>query len=280
MTLPAMIGATPLRSPSLPAPAELPPQAETARRQVWVEAALAVVAFAVMCIAVLSVAAQTAEPDDGAYRASIVAMTEGHFLTLSTSPGRGPRREARRQPGRPSEPVGPAGRRPLHQREGPRLSVPRGAVPATRPHPLGTTVLRSARMPRALPRRPALARQLRRLRRGRPVLLIGRRAGVRLARLHADLHRRLTDRSRLGHPAVDTAGDRGKLPTTHVGRSRRIRGPRARDLRPLHQHRDPGLRRHGRDRGMANGRRTPRPPHARRLAPVRGRLLRRPGPLR
>jgi hypothetical protein len=49
------------------------------------EAALAVLAFAVMCIAVLSVAAQTAEPDDGAYRASIVAMTEGHFLTLSMS---------------------------------------------------------------------------------------------------------------------------------------------------------------------------------------------------
>jgi hypothetical protein len=50
---------------------------------VWVEVALAVVVFAVMCTAVLSVAAQTAEPDDGAYRASIVAMTEGHFLTLS-----------------------------------------------------------------------------------------------------------------------------------------------------------------------------------------------------
>jgi hypothetical protein len=80
-----MIGATPLRSPSRPAPPESSSQAKTARRQVWLEAALAVVAFAVMCIAVLSVAAQTAEPDDGAYRASIVAMTEGHFLTLSTS---------------------------------------------------------------------------------------------------------------------------------------------------------------------------------------------------
>jgi hypothetical protein len=51
----------------------------------WVEVALAVVAFAAMCIAVLSVAPQTAEPDDGAYRASIVAITEGHFLTLSTA---------------------------------------------------------------------------------------------------------------------------------------------------------------------------------------------------
>jgi hypothetical protein len=34
---------------------------------------------------VLSVSPQTAEPDDGAYRASIVAMTEGHFLTFSTA---------------------------------------------------------------------------------------------------------------------------------------------------------------------------------------------------
>ncbi|HEY2778044.1 MAG TPA: hypothetical protein VGI77_09075 [Gaiellaceae bacterium] len=48
------------------------------------EAAFAVAAFAALSVLVLSVAPQTAEPDDGAYRASIVAMTEGHFLTLST----------------------------------------------------------------------------------------------------------------------------------------------------------------------------------------------------
>ena len=275
-----MVAAPPLRSPSVPTPAELPPRAGTARRQLWVEAALAVVAFAVMCIAVLSVAAQTAEPDDGAYRASIVAITEGHFLTLSTAEAEALAAKAGRQPGRPSEPVGPAGQRPFHQREGPRLSVPGRAVPATRPHPLGTTVLRGARMPRALPRRPALARQLRWRGRSRPVLLIGRRTGVLLARLHADVRRRLIDRGRLGHPAVDTAGDRSKAPKPHVGRSRRIRGPRTCDVRPLHQHCDPGQRRRGRDRGMANGSRTPRPPPARRLAPFRGRVLRRPGPLR
>jgi hypothetical protein len=51
----------------------------------WLEAALAAAAFAALCALVLSVAPQTAEPDDGAYRASIVAMTEGHFLTLSTT---------------------------------------------------------------------------------------------------------------------------------------------------------------------------------------------------
>jgi hypothetical protein len=54
-------------------------------RLVWVEAMLAAVAFAALSVAVLSVAPQSAEPDDGAYRASIVAMTEGHFLTLSTA---------------------------------------------------------------------------------------------------------------------------------------------------------------------------------------------------
>jgi hypothetical protein len=43
-------------------------------------------AFTALCIVVLSVAPQLGvEPDDGAYRASIVAMTEGHFLTLSTA---------------------------------------------------------------------------------------------------------------------------------------------------------------------------------------------------
>ena len=52
-------------------------------RFVWAEAALAVAAFAALCAVVLSVAPQIPEPDDGAYRASIVAMTEGHFLTLS-----------------------------------------------------------------------------------------------------------------------------------------------------------------------------------------------------
>ena len=51
----------------------------------WVvEAALAAAAFAAMCAVVLSVTPQSAEPDDGAYRASIVAVTEGHFLTLLT----------------------------------------------------------------------------------------------------------------------------------------------------------------------------------------------------
>src|SRR6478672_708037 len=59
--------------------------AERDIRLVWVEAALAIAALAALCAAVLSVPPQAAEPDDGAYHASIVATTEGHFLTLSTA---------------------------------------------------------------------------------------------------------------------------------------------------------------------------------------------------
>src|SRR5437763_14856569 len=54
-------------------------------RLVWMEAILAAVAFAALCVVVLSVAPQLAEPDDHAYHASIVAMTEGHVLTLSSA---------------------------------------------------------------------------------------------------------------------------------------------------------------------------------------------------
>jgi hypothetical protein len=52
-------------------------------RLVWVEAALAAVAFAALCVVVLSVAPQIAEPDDGAYHHSIVAITMGDVVTLS-----------------------------------------------------------------------------------------------------------------------------------------------------------------------------------------------------
>jgi hypothetical protein len=54
-------------------------------RLAYVEAALAAAAFAALCAVVLHVAPQAAEPDDGAYRASIVAITDGHFLTLSNA---------------------------------------------------------------------------------------------------------------------------------------------------------------------------------------------------
>ena len=49
------------------------------------EIILAVAAFALLCLAVLSFAPQLVEPDDFAYQASIVGITEGHWLTLSTT---------------------------------------------------------------------------------------------------------------------------------------------------------------------------------------------------
>jgi hypothetical protein len=54
---------------------------------VWVEAALAVVAFAALCVVVFSVPGPriAVEPDDGAYHYSIVAITMGNFLTLSSA---------------------------------------------------------------------------------------------------------------------------------------------------------------------------------------------------
>ena len=49
------------------------------------EIILAVVAFAVFCLAVLIFAPQLVEPDDWAYQTSIVGITQGHWLTLSTT---------------------------------------------------------------------------------------------------------------------------------------------------------------------------------------------------
>ena len=60
------------------------PVADGGIRPACAEAMLAVAAFAALCVLVLSVAPQlNAEPDDGAYQASIVGITEGHFLALS-----------------------------------------------------------------------------------------------------------------------------------------------------------------------------------------------------
>jgi len=50
-----------------------------------VEVFAALTAFAVLCLVVLISASRLVEPDDYAYRASIIAITQGHFLTLSTA---------------------------------------------------------------------------------------------------------------------------------------------------------------------------------------------------
>ena len=84
-------GARPVGSAVSPGPVagQRVTSAVTGRAGRWgapgrVEVVLAAAAFAVLCVAVLSVAPQLVEPDDYAYRGSILAMTQGHFLTLST----------------------------------------------------------------------------------------------------------------------------------------------------------------------------------------------------
>lgn len=55
----------------------------TRSRWAVTEAGLAAAAFVVLCVVVLRASPYLPEPDDIAYRASIVAMTHGHFFTLS-----------------------------------------------------------------------------------------------------------------------------------------------------------------------------------------------------
>ena len=66
-------------------PDEVAPAAGHAIRAWWTEAVLAVAVFAALCAVVLPITPQAAEPDDGAYHASIVAIAEGHLLTVSTA---------------------------------------------------------------------------------------------------------------------------------------------------------------------------------------------------
>jgi hypothetical protein len=47
------------------------------------EACLAAASFAALCVLVLTASPYLPEPDDSAYRASIVAMADGHFFTLA-----------------------------------------------------------------------------------------------------------------------------------------------------------------------------------------------------
>ncbi len=57
------------------------PQTRVSRGEILFCAAV----FAVLCLAVLRVAPNLVEPDDHAYQASIIGITDGHLLTLSTA---------------------------------------------------------------------------------------------------------------------------------------------------------------------------------------------------
>ena len=89
----------------LPGRADRPaPGARGGIRLLCAEVVLAAVSFAVLCVVVLSVAPQLdVEPDDGAYRASIVAVTDGDYLTLSSAQAHALARKLGNGPGIPSQ---------------------------------------------------------------------------------------------------------------------------------------------------------------------------------
>src|SRR4029079_8441227 len=210
----------------------------------WVEVALAFAALATLCAAVLSVAPQTAEPDDGAYHASIVAITDGHFLTLSTAQAETLARELRDNPAAPPNQwveVTP-GRWISEKAPGyPFLAAPFEKLGIIRLAPLfygllaclglfvaarrWLRLLRLGAGGRAC-RCSALARALRRAGGGWSVLLLRCRPGLRLARLHADVHRRLAHRGRNRRRAVGSARNRREFAGAQVGGPRRLRGAR------------------------------------------------------
>ena len=254
--------------------------AERDIRLVWVEAALAIAALAALCAAILSVPPQAAEPDDGAYHASIVAITEGHFLTLSTAQAETLAGKLRDNPAAPPNQWVEVTSGRWISEEDPGYPFLAAPAPAVGYYSVGAAVLWGAGVPRVVLRRPALARALRRAGSRWPVLLLRSGARVRLARLHADIHRRIADRGGFGRPAVDGAGDRGQLPAICTrARPRRIPSRRDRNIRPLHQHRDPRLRSRGRYRGVEAAVHETAPPRAVLVACLGSRLRRRRGHL-
>jgi hypothetical protein len=73
-----------VRVTALAPAADVPRPAARTRWEV-AAACLAAASFAVLCVLVLRASPYLPEPDDYAYRASIVAMTDGHFFTLTAA---------------------------------------------------------------------------------------------------------------------------------------------------------------------------------------------------
>ncbi len=205
-------------------------------RLVWLEAALAAAAFAALVTVVLSVAPQLGvEPDDGAYRASIVAITEGDFLTLSATQAEALARTLGDNPAAPpNQWVELPGGRVISEKDPgyPFLAAPFQALGIIRWAPLFLRRRAGLALWPLEQNAWRLARAFRRCGGGGPVLLVRGGAAVRLARLHADVHGRVADRGRIGNPAVGIASDRSQLPAAYLGRARGVRGDRDRDVYP------------------------------------------------
>ena len=250
------------------------PAAGHSIRAASAEATLAAAAFAALFIVVLSVAAQAAEPDDGAYRTSIVAMTEGHFLTLSTAQAE---TLARKLPGdNPTAPPNqwvelPSGRYISEKDPGyPFLAAPFEKLGVIRFTPLFYGLLA------CLGLFIGARRWLGRL--GGPAAVgLYCSSGAALAFAWRDYMPTFTDASLVaagsGLLLWTVLATEANSPGAPLVRPRRIHSDRARDVRPLHQHRDPRLRRRGRDRRVAAAHLEAGPPHALLVACVSGRLL-------
>ena len=230
----------------------------------WLEAAAAV--FAALCVVALSTAPQLVEPDDYAYRASIVAATEGHWLTLSTAQvTRWPRSSPRSS--RPAVGRGPSGG-PRPSSSGSSCPTDAGSArrtPATRSWPRRSSRSASSGWPPCSTGRwaawacsPAP---------GAGSADIGGAAAVGLfcssgaALLFAwrDYMPTFTDASLIaaGTGALLWAllADEAIRAAAHLDRAARIPGHRGRGVRPLHRHRRARLRRRGRAGGpVAAGR--------------------------
>ena len=249
-------------------------------RVLWVEAALAAAAFAALCVAVLSVAPQSAEPDDGAYRASIVAMTEGHFLTLSTAQAETLARKLGDNPAAPpNQWVELSNGRYISEKDPgyPFLAAPFQALGIIRWAPLFYGAL--ACLGLFIGARRWLGRFG-----GLAAVGLYCSSGAALAFAWRDYMPTFTDASLI---AAGSGALLWAMLATEASSRRRtwaglagFVGDRDRDLRPLHQHRDPRLRRRGRDRGVAAASREAAPPHAVLVARLGGRLRRRRGHLR
>ena len=151
---------------------------------------LAAAAFAVLCVLVLRAAPYLPEPDDYAYRASIVAMTDGHFFTLPgaqanalaerLAPVLGGSRLGPGPGGGPVQWVQLPGGRWISEKD-PGYPYLAAAFQALGADPAGAAFLCRAGLPGLVRRRQALARQVRRRGGRRPVLLLWCGHLVRLA---------------------------------------------------------------------------------------------------